>query len=47
MHRHGRASNTTIVRERGCRPEWVPILFIPAVDLEAIFFERANTIIMG
>jgi nucleoside phosphorylase len=36
------ASNTMIVRERGGRPEWVPIPFIPAVNLEAIFFEKAH-----
>lgn len=36
------ASNTMIVRDRGGRPEWVPIPFIPAVNLEAIFFEKAH-----
>ena len=36
------ASNTMIVRERGSRPEWVPIPFIPAVNLEAIFFEKTR-----
>lgn len=33
-------SNTMIVRERGERPGWVPIPFVPALNLEAIFFEK-------
>jgi hypothetical protein len=35
-------SNTMVVRERNGRPEWVPIPFIPAVNLEAIFFEKVH-----
>ncbi len=37
------ASNTMIVRERGTRPKWVPIPFIPTVNLEAIFFEKTHS----
>ncbi|MGM5020059.1 5'-methylthioadenosine/S-adenosylhomocysteine nucleosidase family protein [Tardiphaga sp. 367_B4_N1_1] len=36
------ASNTMIVRERGERPAWVPIPFIPALNLESVFFEKAH-----
>jgi hypothetical protein len=34
------ASNTTVVRERGGRPDWVPIPFIPALLAEQVFFEK-------
>jgi nucleoside phosphorylase len=33
-------SNTTIVRDRGPRPSWVPIPFIPAVSFEQIYFTK-------
>jgi nucleoside phosphorylase len=36
------ASNTVVVRERGGRPEWVPIPFIPALVLEQTFYQMAH-----
>jgi nucleoside phosphorylase len=36
------ASNTVVVRERGGRPEWVPIPFIPALVLEQTFHQKAH-----
>jgi len=36
------ASNTMVVRERNGRPDWVSIPFIPAVNFEAIFFEKLH-----
>jgi nucleoside phosphorylase len=36
------ASNTTIVRKRGDRPSWVPIPFIPALNLESMFFDKVR-----
>jgi nucleoside phosphorylase len=37
------ASNKVIVRERGDRPSWVPIPFIPALSLEQIFFDKVRS----
>ena len=36
------ASNTVVVRERGGRPDWVPIPFIPAFVLEETFYQKAH-----
>jgi len=36
------ASNTVVVRERGGRPQWVPIPFIPALVLEQTFHQKAH-----
>ena len=36
------ASNTVVVRERGGRPAWVPIPFIPAFVLEDTFYQKAH-----
>jgi hypothetical protein len=36
------ASNTAIVRERSGRPLWFPIPFIPALTLEAVFFDKVR-----
>lgn len=36
------ASNTVVVRERGGRPHWVPIPFIPAFVLEETFYQKAH-----
>jgi len=37
------ASNTVVVRERGGRPQWVPIPFIPALVLEQTFHQKAHS----
>lgn len=37
------ASNTVVVRERGGRPQWVPIPFIPALVLEQTFYQKAHS----
>jgi nucleoside phosphorylase len=39
------ASNTMIVRERGQRPAWIPIPFIPALSFEQIFYDKARAAI--
>lgn len=36
------ASNTIIIRERGHRPDWVPLPFIPALLTEQIFYEKTH-----
>ena len=36
------ASNTMIIRERGHRPDWVPVPFIPALLAEQIFYEKTH-----
>jgi nucleoside phosphorylase len=36
------ASNTMVVRERGGRPAWVPIPFIPALGFEQTFYQKAH-----
>jgi hypothetical protein len=36
------ASNTAVVRERGGRPTWVPIPFIPALLTEQTFHQKAH-----
>lgn len=38
-------SNTMIVRERGPRPQWVPVPFIPALSFEKIFFDKLRAAI--
>jgi nucleoside phosphorylase len=35
-------SNTVVVRERGGRPEWIPIPFIPAMLTEQTFHQKAH-----
>jgi hypothetical protein len=37
------ASSKAIVRERGGRPSWVPIPFIPALSIEELFFEKLRS----
>jgi nucleoside phosphorylase len=37
------ASSKAIVRERGGRPSWVPIPFIPALSFEELFFEKLRS----
>jgi nucleoside phosphorylase len=37
------ASNKVIVRERGQRPSWVPIPFIPALPFEELFFDKLRS----
>jgi nucleoside phosphorylase len=37
------ASSKMIVRERGGRPSWVPIPFIPALSIEKLFFEKGRS----
>lgn len=36
------ASNTVVVRERGGRPAWIPIPFIPALLAEQTFYEKTH-----
>jgi len=36
------ASTSMIVRERGSRPLWVPMPFIPALNLESVFFDKVR-----
>jgi nucleoside phosphorylase len=36
------ASNTLVVRERGGRPAWVPIPFIPALLMEQTFYQKTH-----
>ena len=40
------ASNTVVVRERGGRPQWVPIPFIPALVLEQTFYQKAHSALL-
>jgi nucleoside phosphorylase len=37
------ATNKMIVRERGGRPSWFPIPFIPALGLEDVFFDKVRS----
>ncbi len=37
------ASTKMIVRERGDRPSWVPIPYIPALSLEQIYFDKVRS----
>jgi hypothetical protein len=37
------ATNKMIVKERGGRPSWWPIPFIPALGLEEMFFDKARS----
>ena len=36
------ASNTVVVRERGGRPDWIPLPFIPALTTEQTFYQKAH-----
>lgn len=35
-------SNTVVVRERGGRPDWVPIPFIPALLTEQMYYDKSH-----
>ncbi|UPJ58717.1 hypothetical protein [Bradyrhizobium sp. 192] len=36
------ASNTVVIRDRGGRPDWVPIPFIPALLTEQVFHQKTH-----
>jgi hypothetical protein len=36
------ASNTVVIRERGGRPDWVPIPFIPALLTEQMYYDKTH-----
>ena len=36
------ATNTVVIRERGGRPDWIPIPFIPALTTEQTFYQKAH-----
>jgi nucleoside phosphorylase len=38
-------SNTMIVRERGGRPQWIPVPFVPATLFESIFYDKVRVAI--